>query len=136
MSALSGEAMIEQALRSALSTGQAWLSDREKLKRLESLCLTDNSRRELDRMIGEWNQRIYIGLSPFQDRPYLISVAHYQLNSVESLKGKLLQFPSGTVFTWAVEPSNGDDPKAQELFRQLNSYLEEHGMKLERETKQ
>ncbi|MCM3905764.1 MAG: hypothetical protein ND866_29075 [Pyrinomonadaceae bacterium] len=39
-SPLSGEAMIEQALRSALSHGQAWLSDPEKLKRLRTLCLT------------------------------------------------------------------------------------------------
>jgi hypothetical protein len=86
-------------------------------------------------MILGWNQRIYVGLNPFEDQPYSISIAHYQVNSLESLRRKLLQFPPGTVFTWSNTSGNNDDAKGQELFRQLKSYLEEHGMKLERETK-
>jgi hypothetical protein len=134
-SASSGQAMIEQALRNALSHGQAWLLDLEKLKRLRALCLTDGGRNEVDNMIRGWNQQIYVGLNPFDDQPYSLSIAQYQLNSFESLKQKLLQFPPGTLFTWGNASGNSDDAKAQELFRQLKSYLEERGMKLERETK-
>jgi len=132
-SPLSGEAMIEQALRNALSNGQAWLSDPDKLKRLRALCLTDSSRNDFDNMSHAWNRRIDIRLSTFEDQPYSISVAHYQLTSLESLKQKLLQFPRGTLFTWAKSGSGGDESKAQQLFLQLKGYLEEHGMKLEPE---
>jgi len=135
-SALSAQAMIEQALRNALSHGQAWLSDLQKLKRLRALCLTDGGRNEVDNMIRGWNQQIYVGLSPFGDQPYSISVAHYQLDSLESLKQKLLQFPPGTLFTWSNTSGNHDQQRAQELFQQLKSYLEERGMKLEGESKQ
>ncbi len=135
-SVLSGQAMIEQALRNALSQGKAWLADLEKMKRLRALCHTDGCRNEVDNMIRGWNQEIYVGLTSLEDRPYSISIAHYQLNSLESLKQKLLQFPKGTLFTLRTATTGGDDAKEQEVFQQLKSYLEEHGMKLERETKQ
>jgi len=50
-SELSGEVMIEQALRNALANGRAWLLDSEKLKRLRDLCLTENGRDEVDQML-------------------------------------------------------------------------------------
>lgn len=74
--------------------------------------------------------------SPFEDQPYLISVAHYQLTSLESLKQKLLQFPRGTLFTWGKSGNDGDESKGQQLFLQLKAYLEEHAMKLEPESTQ
>jgi hypothetical protein len=132
---LSGQAMIEQALRNALSHGQAWLLDLENLKRLQSLCLTDGCHKEVDNTIRGWNRQIHVGLNSFEDQPLSISVAHYQLNSLESLKQKLLQFPSGTLFTFGSTTGADNDVKAQDLFRQLKGYLEEHGMKVELETK-
>ncbi|MCM3871301.1 MAG: hypothetical protein ND895_11505 [Pyrinomonadaceae bacterium] len=135
-SSLSGEVMIEQELFKALSQGQAWLSDPEKLKRLRALCLTDDSRNQIDSMIRAWNRRIEIGLSPFEDQPYLVGVAHYQLFSLESLKEKLLQFPRGTVFIWGRRGGGVDESRARQIFVQLKNYLEEHGMKLEEEKAQ
>ncbi len=49
--ALSGEVLIEQALRNALANGRAWLLDAEKLKRLRELCLTEAGREEVDQML-------------------------------------------------------------------------------------
>lgn len=86
-------------------------------------------------MSQAWNRRIDIGLSPFEDEPYSISVAHYQLYSVKSLKEKLLQFPPGTLFTWGKRGGGVDESKAQQLFLQVKGYLEEHGMKLEAESR-
>lgn len=135
-SRLSGEALIEQALRGAISHGKSWLSDPKKLTRLQGLCLTDGCRNELDRMISSWNRDIHFRLGSFEDRPYYISVAHYELNSLEGLKQKLIQFPKGTLFTWQTSVADGDISREQEIFQQIKSYLEEYGMKLERETKQ
>ena len=49
--ALSGEVLIEQALRNALANGRAWVMDPEKLKRLRELCLTEQGRSEVDEML-------------------------------------------------------------------------------------
>jgi len=53
--ALSGEVLIEQALRNALANGRAWLLDAEKLKRLRELCLTEAGREEVDQMLRTRN---------------------------------------------------------------------------------
>ena len=116
---------VEQALRDALSKGQGWILDPEKLRRLRDLCLTEKGRNQVDQLIGNWNYDIYVGPDPFDDDKYSITIGQYQLKSLDSLKQKVLQFPKGTRFTWA----KGD---AQE-FQQIKTHLEEHGMKLERE---
>lgn len=129
---LRGQAMIEQALRVALAKGQAWLLGPEKLKRLRDLCLTEQGRWEVDELISDWNATIAVDSYTLERGSPLFSLAHYQLRSVDSLKEKLLQFPKGTIFKWAINADGNDDKKAQEVFRQIKSYLEEHGMKLER----
>jgi len=134
--ALSGEVTIEQALRTAICYGQAWLADPEKLKRLRPLCLTDFCRTDVDSIARNGNYLIGIGLGSNQNQPYLISVAQYQPASIEALKQKLLQFPRGAAFIWHRSTNLDDDPAEPQLFSQVKSFLEEHGMKLERETKQ
>ena len=133
---LSGEVTIEQALRTAICYGQAWLADPEKLKRLRSLCLSDSCRTDVDSITRSWNHNIGIGLSSNQNTHYLLSVAQYQPTSIETLKQKLLQFPQGTAFVWHKSTNLDDDLGEPQTFLQVKSYLEEHGMKLERETQQ
>jgi hypothetical protein len=115
----------QEATEKALRSGRAWLSDPKKLKQLRDLCLTERCDAEVERLITNWNYDITVALSPFDDSEYDITVAHYELKSFDSLKQKLLQFPKGTLFKW----KKGD---ARE-FQEIESYLEEHGMKLERE---
>ena len=121
---------IEKALRQALTSGQAWLSEPEKLKRVRDLCLTENSRDEVDRMITGWDPQIYVAFNSYGDEPSTIGVTNHELKSLNALKKKLLQFPKGTVFKFKTTVSRGDESKADEVFQQLKSYLEEHGMKL------
>lgn len=129
---LSGQALIEDALLHALMNGRAWLSEPEKLKRLRDLCLTDSGRDKVARIIRDWNHYLYVGLNSVADELHSISVGHYHLKSLDSLKKKLLQFPKGTIFKWTA-PFRSDDSHAQKVFQHIKSYLEEHGMKLERE---
>ena len=135
-SVLSGEITIEQALRTALSYGQGWLGDPEKLKRLRPLCLSDSCLTDVDNITRSWNHDIGIGLSSNQHSHYLISVAQYQLNSIEALKQKFLKFPQGTAFIWHKSTNLDDEPGEPQTFLQVKSYLGDHGMKLEREPQQ
>lgn len=52
------------------------------------------------------------------------------------MKEKLLQFPKGTVFKFKTTHNPGDGSRPEEVFQEIKSYLEENGMKLERETKE
>ena len=128
---LSGQVIIEQALRNAIVHGQSWLADPEKLKRLRELCFTDESRAELDARIENWRRDINIFLNP-DGEPISILVAQYNLANMDALRQKLVQFPAGSVFRWRTVDSNSQ-VKAQEIFQQLKTYLEDHGMKLEPE---
>ncbi len=121
---------IEKELRQALTSAQAWLSDPEKLKRVRDLCLTEESRAEVDRMITGWDPQIYVAFNSYDDETLRLGVANYQPKSLNALKKKLLQFPKGTVFKFKTTVSRGDESKADEVFQQLKTYLEGHGMKL------
>jgi hypothetical protein len=125
--------VIENSLREALTGGQAWLSDPEKLKRVRDLCLTDKSRDEVQRLIDSWVYQIYVAHNGFGDEPSSIAVAHYKLKSFDALKEKLLQFPKGTVFKFKTAPTRHDDSRSEEVFQQIQSFLKEHGMNLKRE---
>ena len=124
---------IELALREALTRGRAWLSDAEKLKRVRDLCISGTRRDEVEGMIEGWDCEIYVDATSFDDIPRF-DLAQYQIKSVKSLKEKLLQFPKGTVFTWKVPSARGDDSRTEEVMQQIKSFLEEHGMKLKRES--
>ena len=122
---------IGKALRNALSGGQAWLSDPEKLKRLRDFCITEEGCKEIDETIRTWSFDIDVGFNLAYE-PSSIGVAHYELPSIDSLKQKLLQFPKGTLFTWRTQGSTrGEESAGQLLFQQLKTYLEKHAMKLE-----
>jgi hypothetical protein len=126
---LSGQVMIEQQLRDAIVYGQLWLADPEKLKRVRQLCFTDNSREEIDHFIEFWNRDINLFLNA-DGEPVSISIAQYHPSSIDLLKQRLVQFPSGTVFKWRAVAGN-NEAKAQEIFQQIKAYLEDHGMKVE-----
>ena len=120
---------IEKALREALSSGQAWFSDPEKLKRVRDLCLSDKERQQVDGMISNWEPQIYINTTyPFGDETPRFGVANREIKSLDLLKDKLLQFPGGTLFKLKIAP-RGDDKTAQELVQQIQTFLEEQGMK-------
>lgn len=120
---------IEKALSEALSTGQAWLPDPEKLKRVRELCVSDRAREEVERVITNWEPQIYINTTSFfgDDTPRF-GVANREIKSLDLLKAKLLQFPGGTLFKLKIAPG-GDDKLAQELVQQIKTFLEEQGMK-------
>ena len=124
---LRNQVTIEQALVGALSRGQGWLADKEKLERLRSLCHSRHSLNILNAIARDLNRTISIGITQFAEKPYLIRLAQYELVSISALKNKLLQFPSGTVFRFRSDKNS----RSQQLFKELKSYLEAQRMGLE-----
>ena len=134
--ATSSNASIEQSLVSALTRSQAWLAGPEKLRRLHDLCRTDDNRHEVEELLRSWNSDIYLTLYAADGEPASIGVAHYQINSVDALKKKLIQFPSGTVFKWRAVAAGRSATRAEQLFNEIKTHVEQHGMKLERVAEQ
>jgi hypothetical protein len=128
---VNGDAMIEQSLQAALRSAQAWLLTPEELKRLRELCFTDNSQREIDQAINDWNFEIRVQLPSSDDFPASFWVGPTQLKSLDALKKKLLQYPEGTSFTLVENYAPNEDARKQ-VALDLKSYLEAHKMKLER----
>ena len=124
------EEKAETILREALISGHAWLSDAARLKRVRDLCLTEKGRAEIDQLISDWDYGIYVSPEPFNNDSFRIAVAHCQLNSLSSFEQKLQQFPKGTMFKLKTAPGFGDDPKSEEVLRQIKSLLSKHEMSL------
>jgi len=117
----------------ALVTGKSWLSDKSKLQRLSQVTQVRRLRQDLDRYLKIW-----------EDQPLTISVnnnswplrfearvAQYEFHSLDDLKEKLSQFPSGTKFllsTPATESSANVETGAA-----LRAFLSAHEMSVAEE---
>lgn len=93
------DANFGQALAVALATGQSWFADPARLEQIGSLG-TESIQQQIKGYIVQAEQRPariqYFGLVPpsFQ-------IAQYQMQSIDKLKNKLMQFPKGTSFIFS-----------------------------------
>lgn len=92
------QAMVEDAFRQAIGTGQGWLVRASELRELQSLCVTDNCRTQTGYMIHEDDPRIIVWSINEPDESH-IELAQYRLTSIAALKEKLARYPRGTAFT-------------------------------------
>jgi hypothetical protein len=121
----------ESALVQALGAGRGWRTDAAKVKRIERLCITKDGRQEAADILRLLNDTVVsITLNYMDDSIEIAYVAQYKLSSFSALKDKLAQFPRGTRFTW--NWTNGHDKATEELFSELQQYLTEREMRLER----
>ena len=66
-----------------------------------------------------------ITVSPAYEGHYSATVNQYQLDSLDSLKQKLIQFPRGTIFEWVF----ADDVKdGTPILAEIRGFLAEYGM--------
>ncbi|HEY8227551.1 MAG TPA: HEAT repeat domain-containing protein [Pyrinomonadaceae bacterium] len=112
-------------LLQTLATGTAWLSDRAKLQRLSQQTKVRRLRQQLDNYLKLWDDEpltIILDPSPFG---FHARVAQYEFQSLEALKEKLTQFPSGTTFALSVSRSESSD---NQTAVELRTFLSSHGM--------
>ncbi len=121
---------LEYALAQALATAPGWLADRAKIQALESLCVTEEARRNIALLLPGWAGPIRIS---FEEARGEWSVAQYgHFLSLFALESKLAQFPRGTRFrlsSWTF-PSRREQAQA---FGQLKPFLGKRGMQIQME---
>jgi hypothetical protein len=105
----------------------AWFTGEEELKELEDLCLNENCREQ----VRIWAASVGTGITfhnSLSEEPPTFTVAQYDRLTLTELKTKLLQFPSGTSFTW--QSDAGERNREDKLFNEVKDYLATHEMKL------
>ncbi|HZE70173.1 MAG TPA: hypothetical protein VE135_11695 [Pyrinomonadaceae bacterium] len=118
---------LGQNLMLALVTGKSWLSDNDKLKRLSQLTRVKRLRDELDRYLKIWEDVPVISFGQdSSSEGFDARVAQYELHSMEALKEKLTQFPSGTKFILST-PLTESSANEQTL-SEIRTFLSSHGM--------
>jgi hypothetical protein len=91
------QAMVEDAFRQAIGTGQGWLVRVGELRELQSLCVTDNCRTQTGHMIHEDDTRIMLWAINEPDESH-IELAQYRFTSIAALEERLARYPRGTAF--------------------------------------
>jgi len=119
---------LGENLMRALAMGKSWLSDKTRLQHLSELTKVRRIQEQLDGYLKIWQDQAFtIFLSYDSTAARLDSrVAQYEFHSLEALKEKLAQFPSGTKFvlqTPRVESTDNDQTVSE-----LRTFLSSHGM--------
>jgi hypothetical protein len=124
---------LGQNLMQALATGKSWLSDETKLQRLSQLTKVRRIQQQLDGYLKMWEDpaltiSLEHGSEPF---PFHARVTQYEFQSMDALKEKLAQFPSGTKFFLSRPPAEA--PANDQTIAELRTFLSSHGMSVAEE---
>jgi hypothetical protein len=120
------DANLGQSLARALASGTAWLSDESKLRRIQALGVGANIQGDAEQALQAWSRRpfaiTYIGTVPPS-----FTIAQYNQLSLDLLKRKLTQFPSGTKF--ALSPSRQPpSPEEQKIREEIFRFAGKNGI--------
>jgi hypothetical protein len=125
--ALVAERLLGRALVEAIVEGRNWFTDRSELERLAGLNTLQILQEQIARYLRCWDDS---GVSLyFRGEGFSVSVAQYQVESLDRLREKLIQFPSGTKFVlWLSDyRAKTHDAEVAEIRRLLVS----HGMSMQ-----
>jgi hypothetical protein len=128
------DANLGQSLARSLARGTAWISDATKLRRIEALGAGPNIKPDTEQAIRDWNGRPF-SISSLMADPPIFRLAQYELHSVDALKTKLREFPSGTVFTFQDSQSLSSEQN-DALYHELLEFGKGIGTTLVRTPKQ
>jgi hypothetical protein len=120
------DANLGQSLAHALATGGNWLSDETKLRRIQALAVGANIQGDTEQALQAWSRRpftiTYVGTVPPR-----FTIAQYNQLSLDLLKKKLTQFPSGTKFV--LSPSSpAPSPEEQKIREEIIQFAVENAI--------
>jgi hypothetical protein len=96
-----------QNLTQALTTGKSWLADKTKLQRLAQMTKVTRIQQQLDSYLKSWDHEaitIFVDNHGSSPTRFYAQLAHYEFHSMNTLKLKITQFPSGTKFFLSIAP--------------------------------
>jgi hypothetical protein len=114
---------LGQNLMQALATGRSWLSDKTKLQRLSQLTKVRRIQQQLEGYLKIWEDQPLTILLDSGSSPVgsYARVAQYESHSMDALKAKLTQFPSGTKFVLSISPI--ESPANDKNLAELRTFL-------------
>jgi hypothetical protein len=121
----SSQLELGQHLLEALARGHHWLTDRTKLQSLSDLSKVRDIHQRVDQYLKYWDEE---PLTIYFDFHSSFRVAQYYLESIDDLKNKLRQFPSGTKF--AISTIQNDSTVDDQRVVEIRAFLNSHGMPL------
>ncbi len=128
---LNPEAQLGSALFDAIASARSWVLDEPRRMRLAALCVDDDCRNlwGRERPPGEIQVEASNGGTIY---PTGFRDAGYRAATLESLKGKLQQFPAGTAFRWCPQVFDAFSPgQRDEMFEELTRFLSGRSMSIE-----
>jgi hypothetical protein len=108
-------AMLEVELANAIGRGLGWLATAAELRQVESLCIGQRCRVEMQSGLSVWEAPLRIDLIEGQYRV----AQYYGMQTLAELEAKLAQFPRGTKFLLS-----GGGSEAEEVRR----FAADHGL--------
>jgi hypothetical protein len=108
-------AMLEVELANAIARGRGWLATPAELRQVESLCIGQRCRVEVQSDLRTWEAPLRIDLIEGQYRV----AQYYGMQTLPGLEAKLAQFPRGTKFVLS-----GSGSEAEEVRR----FATDHGL--------
>jgi hypothetical protein len=93
------QSMVEWRLVEALARGRAWLTTRETLEQLRGLCVTDGCRQQTTQWVARTGDAVINVTQLDEPNDSFVTIAQYDLSSLQALEEKLAQYPPGTTFT-------------------------------------
>lgn len=112
-------------LTQALAMGKSWLSDKSALQGLAQQTKVRRVRQELESYLKLWEEEpLTISIDLAASRFYA-RVVQYDFQSLDALKEKLAQFPSGTKFVLTFTTI---EASSSETEVELRTFLTSHGM--------
>lgn len=128
------ESRLGSTLSGSIATARSWVLDEPRRKRLLELCIDDQCRER-------WSRERPAGAIPLDISnggdiyPAAFRVEGYTARSMDELKYKLAQYPSGTAFRWCPQepgPFNAFSPaQREEMFRALEEFVSTRSMRME-----
>jgi hypothetical protein len=119
------EAGAGSNLLQALASGQGWLADETKLRRLVDMSIGPQQRQQAEQYLGTWRSRPwYIQVISLDEGRF--EIMQYHARSIEAAREKLLQFPRGSTFQWSGSGQEGDD----KVFQDLSNFASQHELKV------
>jgi len=115
---------LGENLMRALATGQSWLSDQTRLRRLLQVTTVPKMRKDLEGYLKAWEAPAFTIDLHNSSQYFSGRVAQYELNSMKALKDKLSQFPPGTRLVFG----QLRDETSENQLSELRSFLESHKM--------
>lgn len=120
------DAGLGQSLAHALATGTGWLSGEATLHRIEKLGVDAEIKLETERDLRAWLKRPFT-ITYIASVPPRLTVAQYDLPSLNSLEKKLTQFPRRTKFL-LFHPTPGASPLEQKTREKLLEFARKNGI--------